>query len=63
MMRYLTIGELAKQTGVSNVAIRYYERYGLCLKLYVKHRGTACILKPSLNKFALLKMLNWWDFL
>jgi Cu(I)-responsive transcriptional regulator len=31
-MRYLTVGELANQAGITKVAIRYYERCGLLPK-------------------------------
>lgn len=38
-MHYLTVGELAKQTGISKVTVRYYERYGLLPKASRKESG------------------------
>lgn len=54
-MRYLTIGELASQTGVSKVAIRYYERFGLIPKAIRQTSGYRSYPKTIVARIRFIK--------
>ena len=54
-MKMLTIGQLAKETGLTTVTIRYYERCGLLPKLNRSNGGFRLYPESILTRFYFIK--------
>lgn len=54
-MKFLTIGKLAKEIGITNVSVRYYEKRGLLPKTLRNQAGYRLYAEDALSRLRFIK--------